>query len=124
MGTIQPPLPLLKCPKCGNADTATACRFCGISKIKPYQPAPNSPRGLLADPLFECAEGAVKVSFRAELNHRPLRVVAVIAPPDPEVGLLDPYPLECIATDAKGVRIPLSYPEARYLASTVYGLLF
>lgn len=123
MATAQPLPPLTLCPKCGNAERTTACRFCGISKIKPYQPAVIDVP-MVIDPSFESSEGAVKVGFRATLNDQALRVVAVIAPPEPDVGILQPYPIEVCAIDERDRGVVLSYPEARYLVSHVAGQLF
>lgn len=119
------PLPdLLVCPKCGNADRSTSCRFCGISKLKPYDPSPVVDVPMVIDKDFESDLGCVKVGFRARMLAQDLRIVAVIAPPDPEVGILEAYPVEVSAVDDAGRPVPLSYQEARFLSSTVAGQIF
>lgn len=123
-GFLRSPLPdLLVCPKCGNAERTTACRFCGISKLKPYEPVVVDVP-MIKDPEFESELGCVKVGFRGAVNGRDLRVVAIIGPPDPEVGILWPYPVDVVAVDEAGHPIELTYPEARYLTSTVADQLF
>ena len=119
------PLPqLLVCPKCHNAERTVACRFCGISKLKPYDPLPVVDVPMIVDPGFESDLGCVKVGFRSRFKAAGIRVVAVIAPPDPEVGLFDPYPIEVSAVDDDGLPVTLDYREARFLISAVADQIF
>lgn len=114
--------PLIKCPRCLNAERTTACRFCGISKLEP--PPAVEKVGFAVEAGFASDFGAVKVGFRGSVDGQPVRVVAVLAPPDPPVGLLDPYPLEVQAVGLDGQRVALSYAQARLLCSDVLDQLF
>lgn len=113
---------LTVCPQCGNADRSTFCQFCNVSKNDHFAKPTVLP--MVIDPAFESELGCVKVSFRGCLDFHLLRVTAVIAPPDPEVGILYPYPVECDAVDAGGKHFQLSYQEARFLTSQVFHQLF
>lgn len=116
--------PLLVCEQCGNSDRTTACRFCGVSLIPESVSYRHVVQGFAVDATFESDYGAKRVGFRSVVESVPVRVVAVIAPPDVEVGILDPYPLECVAVSEDGVPIELTYKQARFLCSTVFHQLF
>ena len=107
--TIAPLPDLLVCPKCGNVDRATACRFCGISKLKPYEPSPVVDVPMVIDKDFESDLGCVKVGFRGRMLAQDLRIVAVIAPPalppvedvPPTSAIAPPWAAACPATPSE-----------------------
>lgn len=109
------------CPECSYKDRTTVCRFCGISKL------PKAIRKPLV-PCFAVAAkeppGAIEVKFATVFRERKVDVRAVIAPADPEVGLVDPYPVAISVFNETGGRMNVTYREARALIGEVVGQLF
>jgi hypothetical protein len=111
-----------RCPICGCVEITTVCRLCGTDKIGavPYARivGGKTPFIVQEDPLT----GFSAVRFRCGVGGLLAEVHALVAPADPEVGLLFPYTVLFRAT-AGGVELEVSEERRREIMRPVLAVL-